>query len=175
MRRDKEEGSGGRTKMGFLDWFAQPQWATRIEEQTRHAAEAADEIKAILERLEDDMATFAEAVQEWVDYSKDLKAQRDAALAALEDAKGQADAAAAALAQFQADDAATDASQLAAQAQDLADQLGAALTAVKSSDPTEPEVPADPTPEPETPVVPAPVEPAPDVPVEEPTDTPPSE
>lgn len=89
------------------------------------------------------MATLSEAVEGWKAYTADLKAQRDAAVAALDEANTRAQAAADALAQFQADDAATDASQLAAQAQADADAVQAALDEV-SNPPVEPPVISEP-------------------------------
>lgn len=110
-------------------------------------------VKRILNRLDEIVATLSEAVQGWRDYTADLKAQRDAAVAALEAANTAAAAAAQALADFQADDAATDATQLAAQAQADADAVQAALDEVKTP-PVEPPVvsqPVDGIPSEETP------------------------
>lgn len=94
------------------------------------------------------MATLQEAVDGWKSYTTDLKAQRDAAVAALDEANTRAAAAAQALADFQANDAETDASQLAAQAQSDADFVQGALDEVKNP-PAEPPVitePVDETP-----------------------------
>ena len=105
---------------------------------------------ATLDRIEQKvdslMASFEEAKQAWVTYAEDLKAQRDAAVAALTDAQTQAQAAADALAAFQADDAATDAQALADQAQAFADELTTALESVQDL----PEQP-DPLPDPGNP------------------------
>lgn len=84
------------------------------------------------ERIERIMATLQEAVDGWKQYTADLKAQRDAAVAALDEANTRAQTAADALAAFQADDAATDASQLADQAQADADFVQGALDEVKT-------------------------------------------
>lgn len=89
------------------------------------------------------MATLAEAVQGWRDYTAELKAQRDAAVGSLAEANDRAQAAAEALAQFQADDAATDAQQLADQAQADADFVQSALDEVKTP-PAEPPVISEP-------------------------------
>lgn len=97
----------------------------------------------ILRRLDSLVATLQEAIDGWKSYTADLKAQRDAAVAALTAAQAAAQAAADALAQFQADDAATDASQLAAQAQTDADAVQAALDEVKNP-PVEPPVITEP-------------------------------
>jgi hypothetical protein len=91
------------------------------------------------------MATLQEAVDGWKAYTAELKAQRDAAVAALDEANTRAQSAADALAAFQADDAATDASQLAAQAQSDADFVQGALDEVKT--------PVEPPPVTEEPVV----------------------
>jgi hypothetical protein len=105
--------------------------------------------KRILQRLDDLVATLADAVQGWTDYAAELKAQRDEAVAALAEANTRAQSAVEALNQFVADDAATDASQLATQAQQDADFVANALAVVKNP-PAEP----DPIPvEPEPPVV----------------------
>ena len=101
-------------------------------------------INTFLERLEPLMATWAEVKQGTIDYINELKSQRDAAVGALTDAQAAAQKAADDLAAFQADDAATDAQQLADQAQAFADDLEAAVNAVK--DP-----PAEPEPLPEEP------------------------
>jgi hypothetical protein len=85
-----------------------------------------------MQKLEDDMATLAEAVQGWRDYTAALQQQRDAAVAALDEANSRAQSAADALAAFQADDAATDAQQLADQAQADADFVQGALNDVQN-------------------------------------------
>ena len=102
-------------------------------------------------KLDTLMASFEEAKAAWVDYATELKAQRDEAVAALEQAQTAAQTAADNLAAFQADDAATDAAQLADQAQTFADELSAALDAVK-------EPPAEPEPLPEPPAEETPAE-----------------
>jgi uncharacterized phage infection (PIP) family protein YhgE len=105
-----------------------------------------------LQRIEDIVAkTWAEVVGETTTYISELKAQRDEAVAALTDAQATAQSNADALATFQADDAATDAQQLADAEQRLADELAAAVDAVKNP-------PAEPEPLPEQP----PAEPAPE-------------
>jgi DNA repair exonuclease SbcCD ATPase subunit len=131
--------------------------------------------KQVLTKLGAIVATLQEAVDGWRAYTDELKAQRDAAVAALEEASTRADTAAEALAQFQADDAATDAQQLADQAQADADFVQGELDKVKTpveeppviSEPVE-EPPAEPPVE-EPPVEQPPLEepPVEDVPVEE--------
>ena len=92
--------------------------------------------KQLIRKVNTIMATLQEALDGWKSYTADLKAQRDAAVAALDAANTAAAAAAQALADFQANDAETDASQLAAQAQADADAVQAALDEVKT--PVEP-------------------------------------
>lgn len=122
--------------MNFLEWLLQP-----IFKQLTNIEQKLDEALTNQETL---MATWSESVQAWTDYATDLKAQRDAAVAALTDAQQKASDAATALQQFQDDDAATDAQQLADQAQQFADELAAALDAVKSQEPPVEPPPLDP-------------------------------
>lgn len=87
------------------------------------------ELRKINHRIGILMATFAEALAGWTNYAGELKAQLEAANATLADWRNI--------------DAAEDAEQAAALEQQLADQLAAALEAVKNP-PVEPEVPVEP-------------------------------
>jgi len=89
------------------------------------------------------MATYAEAKQEWVDYTKQLQDENAQLRQAVTDAQAAAQSNADALAQFQADDAATDAQQLADAAQAVADDLQSTLDGLKN-----PPAPPEPLPEP---------------------------
>jgi len=101
------------------------------------------------------MANLQDAIANWTSYATELKNQRDAAVAALDDANSRAQAAADALQQFQDDDAATDAQQLADQAQQDADAVQAALDELQGQlEPTPPDEPA-----PDQPDQPAPDQP----------------
>lgn len=94
------------------------------------------ELRKINHRIGILMATFAEALAGWTNYAGELKAQND-------DLRTQLEAANATLADWRNIDAAEDAEQAAALEQQLADQLAAALEAVKNP-PVEPEVPVEP-------------------------------
>jgi predicted nucleic acid-binding Zn-ribbon protein len=130
--------------------------------------------RQVLTKLGAIVATLQEAVDGWRAYTEELKAQRDAAVAALEEASTRADTAAEALAQFQADDAATDAQQLADQAQADADFVSSELDKVKTpveeppviSEPVEEQPPVEEPPVEQPPFEEPPVE---DVPVGEPS------
>ena len=107
-----------------------------------------NQLNRIEGKVDSIMVSFQEAKQNWVDYANELKAQRDAAVSALEQAQTTAQAAAEALQDFQDNDAVTDAQQLADQAQQFADELSTALNEVKDP-PQEPEpLPDEPTEEP---------------------------
>ena len=103
-----------------------------------------------LHKKVDDMATYAEVKQEWVEYTQQLQAENAQLRQAATDAQTAAQANADALAQFQADDAATDAQQLADQAQAIADDLQSTLDGLQTP-PVEPEPLPDPDPGTDTP------------------------
>jgi hypothetical protein len=92
------------------------------------------------------MATYTEAKQEWVDYTKALQDENAALRNAVTTAEAAAQANADALQAFQDDDAATDAQQLADAAQAIADDLHSTLESVKTP-------PVEPAPLPEEPPV----------------------
>ena len=134
----------------------------------------ADSLVSLHKKVDSLMATWAESVQAWTDFATELQAygdaqaaRADAAEAALQEASDRATAAADQLQAFQDDDAATDAAQLQTQAQQFADDLAAALEAVKNPPTPIPDPPVEPEPLPEEP----PVEetPAEEPPTEEPT------
>ena len=113
----------------------------------------AAQLDRIEQKVDELMATYAEAKQEWVDYTQQLQqvneeltAQNDALRAALVDAQSTAQANAEALQAFQDDDAATDAQQLADQEQAFADDLQKTLTETKQQ-PAPPPVEPDPLPD----------------------------
>lgn len=83
----------------------------------------AAQITRIEQKVDSLMASFAEAKQEWVDYTTTLKNENEALRQALTEAAATAQTNADALAAFQADDAQTDAQQLADQEQAFADDL----------------------------------------------------
>ena len=118
--------------MNFLEWLLQP------------IAGIKDQLDRIEQNQETFMATYQEAKQEWVDYTKQLQDENAELRQAVTDAQAAAQSNADALAQFQADDAQTDAQQLADAAQAVADDLQSTLDGLKNP-PQEPE----PLPEPD--------------------------
>jgi len=101
-------------------------------------------LTSLHQKVDSLMATYAEAKQEWVDYTKALQDENAQLRQAVTDAQAAAQANADALAQFQADDAATDAQQLADAAQAVADDLQSTLDGLKN-----PPAPPEPLPEPD--------------------------
>lgn len=93
------------------------------------------ELRMINHRIGVLMATFAEALAGWTNYANELKAQLEAVNATLAD--------------WQAIDATEDAAQAAALEQQLADQVQAALDAVKNPPVVEPDPEPAPEPAPE--------------------------
>lgn len=115
--------------MGLIPWF------DNVEDSLARIEES---LKSLHTKVDTLMASYAEAKQEWVDYTKELQAQNEALRSALTDAQATAQANADALTAFQADDAATDAQQLADQEQAFADDLQATLDGLKTPEEPEP-------------------------------------
>lgn len=97
------------------------------------------ELRIIRQSLGAIVASIDQVRADYKAWGTEVKAQRDAALAALEAKTAEASQLASDLADFQANDAATDASQLAEQAQSIADGLQSDLDSLKDQpEPTEP-------------------------------------
>jgi len=121
--------------MNLFGWF----------EDVGSALERIEKIVTSTEKKVDKlMATYAEAKQNWVDYTKALQDENAQLRQAVTDAQAAAQANAEALATFQADDAATDAQQLADQAQAIADDLQGTLDGLKEPPPEPEPLPEEP-------------------------------
>lgn len=114
-------------KMNVWDWFG-IRWFQNFEKNVERIEKTVERIEKKVDKI---MATYAEAKQAWVDYTKSLQEENAALRAGLGEAQAAAQANADALAAFQADDAATDAQQLADAAQAVADDLTATLEGLK--------------------------------------------
>lgn len=121
--------------MGVLVWFDNVEASLKRIEKS---------LKSLHTKVDSIMATYAEAKQEWVDYTHELQDENAQLRQALTDAQATAQTNADALAAFQADDAVTDAQQLADQEQAFADDLQQTLDELQ-------EPPAEPEPLPDEP------------------------